>query len=99
MSYDKMMKRTNSHRHDRDYQPMLFSMSGTNIESLASISRRCAESFNVRVRQHLNEDFVQISKEFDTEDEAVIYCQDNDLDNKYKQVRIYNDKGLHVSGW
>lgn len=99
MSYEKMMKRTNGHRHDRDFQPMLFSMSGENIESLASISRRLAESYNVRVRQLADEEFTQVSSELATEDDAVKYCRDNDLDNKYKWVRIYNDKGQHVSGW
>lgn len=63
MSYRKMMKRTNGHRHD------------------------------------INDEFVQISKEFPTEDDAVQYCRDNDLDNKYKWVRIYTDKGLQISGW
>ena len=60
--------------------------------------KRTAESCNVRVRNDINEDFIQISKEFQTEDEAIQYCIDNDLDNKYKWIRIYSDKGLHISG-
>jgi hypothetical protein len=99
MSYEKMMRRTNSHHHDRDYQPMLFAMDGHHIESASSIAERTAESYNVRVRNDTNEEFVQISKEFNTEDEAIQYCIDNDLDNKYKWVRIYTDKGMHLSGW
>ena len=74
-------------------------MQGEHIESLNSIAERTAKSFNVRVRNDISEDFIQISKEFPTEDDAVQYCIDNDLDNKYKWVRIYTDKGLHISGW
>lgn len=99
MSYEKMMRRSSGHRHDKDYQPIIMSLSGTNIESLASMSRRTANTYNVRVRNNINEEFVQISREFSTEDEAVQYCIDEDLDNKYVWVRIYNDKGLRVSGW
>lgn len=99
MSYEKMMKRTNGHNHDKDYQPMLFAMEGEHIESLKSIAERTAKSFNIRVRNDISEDFIQISKEYPTEDDAVQYCIDNDLDNKYKWVRIYTDKGLHISGW
>lgn len=99
MSYEKMMKRTNGHKHDKDCQPILFAMQGEHIKSLASIAERTAESCNVRVRNDINEDFIQISKEFQTEDEAIQYCIDNDLDNKYKWIRIYSDKGLRISGW
>lgn len=101
MSYKKMMKRTNGHHHDKDYQPVLAMpmREGERIESLASMAERTAETFNVRVRNNINEKFVQISEEFSTEDDAVQYCRDNDLDNKYKWVRIYTDKGLHISGW
>ncbi len=38
MSYEKMLKRTNGHNHDKDYQPMLFAMEGEHIESLNSIA-------------------------------------------------------------
>lgn len=94
-----MMKRTNGHRHDRDYQPVLMSLSGEHIESLSSIAQRTASTYNVRVRDRADEDFVQISEEFLTEDAAVTYCKENDLDNKNVWVRIYSDKGLHISGW
>ena len=67
MSYEKMLKRTNGHNHDKDYQPMLFAMEGEHIESLNSIAERTAKSFNVRVRNDISEDFIQISKEFPTE--------------------------------
>lgn len=99
MSYNKMMRRTNGHRHDNDLQPMLFAMEGKNIESGASLAERTAESFNIRVRNSINEKFVQIADGFSTEDDAIQYCIDNDLDSKYCWVRIYSDKGLHVSGW
>lgn len=69
------------------------------IESGISIAQRTAKSFNVRVRNDINDKFVQISEEFPTEDDAVQYCRDNNLDNKYKWVRIYTDKGLKISGW
>lgn len=101
MSYDKMMRRTKGHRHDKDYQP-IFGMpfkENEHVESYASIAERTAESFHVRVRNSINEKFVKISEDFSTEDDAVQYCIDNDLDNKYSWVRIYTDKGLHVSGW
>ena len=55
MSYRKMMKRTNGHRYDRDYQPILFAMSGEHIESEFSIAQRTAKSFNVRVRNDIND--------------------------------------------
>ena len=99
MSYEKVMKRTNGHRHDNDCQPILFAMDGKNIESMTSLAERTALLFNVRVRNSTNEDFIQISEDFLSEDEAVQYCRDNDLENKYKWVRIYTDKGLHISGW
>lgn len=99
MSYEKMMRRTNGHRHDKDYQPIIASLSGEHIESLKSRADRTAESYHVRVRNTINEEFVKISKDFETEDDAVQYCIENELDNKYKWVRIYTDKGLHLSGW
>ena len=37
MSYEKMMKRTNGHNHDKDYQPMLFAMEGEHIERCLSL--------------------------------------------------------------
>jgi len=40
MSYDKMMKRTNGHHHDKDYQPMLFAMNESHIESKNSLQKR-----------------------------------------------------------
>lgn len=99
MSYEKMMKRTKGHHHDKDYQPMLFSMNGNHIESRKSIAERTADTFHVRVRNHSHEEFVRISHDFLTEDDAVQYCMDNDLDRQYGWVRIYTDKGIHLSGW
>lgn len=100
MSYEKMMRRTNGHRHDKDYQPILTAFSQEhNVESLKSMAERTAESYHVRVRNTINDEFLKISDDFETEDDAVQYCIDNDLDNKYKWVRIYTDKGLHLSGW
>ena len=101
MSYDKMMKRTNGHRHDKDYQPV-FGMSfeeNEHVESHVSIAERTAESYHVRVRNSVNEEFIKMSEDFPNEDDAVQYCIDNDLDNKFSRVRIYTDKGLHLSGW
>lgn len=101
MSYNKMMKRANGHRHDKDYQPVLGMPLRENehVESCVSIAKRTAESFLIRVRSSINEKFRKVSDDFQTEDDAVQYCMDNNLDNKYLWVRIYTDKGLHVSGW
>lgn len=101
MSYDKMMKRVKGHRHDKDYQP-IFGMhfeENEHVESHTSIAERTAESYHIRVRNSVNEKFIKISEDFPTEDDAIQYCIDNDLDNKYLWVRIYTDKGLHLSGW
>lgn len=101
MSYNKMMERAKGHRHDKDYQPVLVVPFKENehVESLASIAERTAKSYHVRVRNSVNEKFIKISEDFPTEDDAVQYCTDNDLDNKYLWVRIYTDKGLYLSGW
>lgn len=53
----------------------------------------------MRVRNHIHEEFIQISSDFPTEDDAVQYSRDNDLDSQYGWVRIYTDKGMHLSGW
>lgn len=101
MSYNKMMKRVNGHRHDRDYQPILAMpfKNGEHVESYYSVAERTAESYHVRVRSSINEEFVKISDDFSTEDEAIEYCREKDLDNIYPWVRIYSDKGMHISGW
>jgi hypothetical protein len=101
MSYAKAMKHINSHRKDRYYQPVLGMPFKENerVESYKSIADRTATGFNVRVRNNINEDFTQITDEFKTEDEAIIYCIKNDLDNKYNWVRIYSTEGMKISGW
>jgi hypothetical protein len=72
---------------------------GEHIKSYHAIAEEAATGFNIRVRNNKNDKFEQITNEFKTEDEAVIYCIDNDLDNKYLQVRIYSTEGMHISGW
>ena len=101
MSYNKMMKRLNGHRHDKDFQPILSMPFKENehVESYHSIAERTAESYHVRVRNDIDEEFKIISNDFKTENEAVDFCRENDLDNIYTWVRIYTDKGMHVSGW
>lgn len=101
MSYNKMMKRADGHRHDKDFQPIFAMLFKENeyVESYYSIAKRTADGFHVRVRNNINEEFKVVSKNFDTEDDAVDFCRENDLDNKYAWVRIYSDKGMHVRGW
>jgi len=104
MSYAKAMKHSNNHRNDRFRQPILGMpfddlKEGQHIESGFSIASRTATGYNVRVRDSRDEDFEQVSKEFNTEDDAVIFLRENDLDNKHLQVRIYSTEGMHVSGW
>lgn len=104
MSYSKAMKHCNNHRKDRYTQPILGMpfkglKENEHIESYYSVAKRTATGFNVRVRNTINEKFTQITQEYKTEDEAVQYCIDNNLDNKYKWVRIYSTEGMHISGW
>lgn len=100
MSYDKMMKRQKSHRHDNDLQPIILSIpTDKDTESGVTLAERTANTFNVRVRDSINDDFVKVSDEFLTEDDAVQYIIDNNLEDKHKWVRIYTDAGLHLSGW
>lgn len=99
MSYEKMMRRENGHRHDHDIQPILFSMDGKNIESEANIANRTMKSCHVEVRNSINDRFIRVSGDFDTEDEAIQFCEDNDLYSQFAWIRIYTDKGLRLSGW
>lgn len=104
MSYKKAMKHSNNHRKDRFCQPILGMpfeglKESEHIESYQSIALRTATGYNVRLRNDKNDYFKQVSEEFKTEDEAVQFCIDNDLDNKYLQVRVYSTEGMHVSGW
>jgi hypothetical protein len=104
MSYNKAMKHANNHRNDKFYQPILGMpfdglKEGEHVESYASVANRTATGFNVRVRDDRYSEFKQISEDFKTEDEAVDFCKNNDLDNKYAWVRIYSTEGMHISGW
>lgn len=104
MSYEKVMKHNKNHRKDKFFQPVLGMpfeglKEGEHIESYYSVAMRTATGFNVRVRDDINEEFKQITEDFITENDAVRYCIDNDLDNKYKWVRIYSTEGMHISGW
>lgn len=101
MSYLKAMKQCNNHRKDKFTQPILGMpfKEGEHIESGHSIAERTATGFNVQLRDDINNDFRQVSEEFETEDEAVLFCRDNDLDNKHLQVRIYSTEGMCISGW
>jgi len=104
MSYEKAMKHVNNHRKDKYYQS-IFGMpfeglkEGEHIKSYHSVAVRTATGYNVRVRNNRFEEFIQITSEYKTEDKAIDFCIDNDLDNKYSQVRIYSTEGMHISGW
>jgi len=102
MSYEKAMKHSNNPRKSKFYQPVLGMpfKEGERVESRHSMAIRIATSFNVRVSEiYIGSEFKQVSQEFNTEDEAVDYIRENDLELKHKHVRIYNNEGMHVSGW
>jgi hypothetical protein len=101
LSYEKAMKRTNGHRHDKDYQP-IFGMpfkEGEKVESYASVAERTATGYNVRVYDKDKREYIQVSEEFNTEDEAVEFI--NSKLSKYDQLgsRIYSTEGMKISGW
>lgn len=96
MSYEKAMKHVNSHKKDRFYQP-IFGMpfkEGEQVESYASIANRTAESYHVRAK--INDDWVQVSEDFKTEDNAI--DESRELDQVYGYTRIYSDKGFRIAG-
>ena len=102
MSYEKAMKHSSNPRKSKFYQPVLGMpfKEGERVESRHSMAIRTATSFNVRVSDvYIGSEFKQVSQEFKTEDEAVDYIRENDLESKHKHVRIYNNEGMHVSGW
>jgi hypothetical protein len=103
MSYNKAMKHSNNHRKDKFCQPILgipFDglKEGEHIESYHSIAQRTATGYNVRVYNKELREYIQISEELQTEDEAVNFI--NTL-SEYDQLgsRIYSTEGMHISGW
>lgn len=104
MSYTKAMKHINGHRKDRFFQP-IFGMpfnglkEGEHIESYSSMAKRTATGYNVRVSDNIHDEFIQITEEFKTENEAVIYIDDNKLHDIYKLVRVYSTEGMKICGW
>lgn len=98
MSYEKAMKRNN--RRNKAFQPILGMpfeglKEGEHIESYASTAKRTAESFHVRAK--INNEWIQISDNYITEDEATE--KSFELDVIYNNTRIYSDKGFKISGW
>ena len=61
MSYEKMMKRTNGHRHDNDCQPILFAMQGEHIEIEAE--RYC--NTNVGIQNYLDGSYEECDMNYD----------------------------------
>jgi len=104
MSYAKAMKHSSNPRKNKCYQPVLGMpfeglKEGEHIESYHSRAIRIATSYNVRVSETYKGEFEQISEEFKTEDDAIDYIRENDIEENYKYVRIYNNEGMYVSGW
>ena len=105
MSYAKAMKHSSNPRKNKCYQPVLGMpfeglKEGEHIESYHSRAIRIATSYNIRVSDvYKGTEFKQISQEFKTEDEAIDFIRENDLESKHKYIRIYNNQDMHVSGW
>lgn len=103
MSYIKAMKHINGHRKDIFTQP-IFGMDfsdlkeGEHIESYHHLAARTATGYNVRVYDKEKREYIQVSDEFITEDEAVRFI---DTLSEYDRLgsRIYSTEGMHVSGW
>lgn len=103
MSYAKAMKHSNNHRKDRYTQPVLgmpFNdlKEGEHIESYHSFAKRTATGYNVQVYDKEKREYIQVSEEFNTEDEAVHFIKTL---SEYDQLgsRIYSTEGMHISGW
>ena len=77
MSYTKAMKHSQNHKKDRFYQP-IFGMDFSNlkenehIESYHSMAVRTATGYNVRVYDKELREYIQVSKDFNTEDKQLI---------------------------
>lgn len=103
MSYSKAMKHANSHKKDKNYQPILGMpfdglKEGEHLESYHHFAKRTATGYNVRVYNKESREYIQVSEEFITEDEAVNFI---DTLSDYDKLgsRIYSTEGLHISGW
>lgn len=100
MSYEKVMKHSLSHRKDKFYQPILGMpfKECEHVESYHSVALRTATGYNVRVYDKEKREYVQVSGEFVTEDQAVDFV---DTLPEYVQLgaRIYSTEGMHISGW
>lgn len=103
MSYAKAMKHANNHKKDKFKQPIL-GMSFNDlkecehIESFHSFAKRTATGYNVRVYDKEKREYIQVSDEFNTENEAIYFL---DTLTPYDKLgsRIYSTEGLHISGW
>ena len=100
MSYKKAMKHSHHHRKDKFYQPILGMPFKENehVESYHSVALRTATGYNVRLYDKEKREYIQVSEEFFTEDEAVSYI-DTLSDNEKLMSRIYSTEGMHISGW
>jgi hypothetical protein len=103
MSYTKAMKHSNNHRKDKYFQPILGMTfeglkEGEHIESYLSMAHRTSTGYNVRVYDKEKREYIQVSDEFKTEDEAVDFIKTL---SEYDQLgsRIYSTEGMHISGW
>lgn len=103
MSYAKMMKRTQGHRHDKDFQTVFYNAFNgeTNVKGESYYAEEEMEHTNtcyIRVRDKY-EDFIKIPLNFNTQDEAIDYIRNNKLENKYYCGEICTKNGLVLSKW
>jgi hypothetical protein len=99
MSYEKAMKWQKKHPKGTR-QPILMSLSGTKITSMAGLVKAIgSDSYYVAARKTLHDEFIRVSDDFLMEDTAVDYARELENTNPDLHIRIYNNHGLHVSGW
>jgi len=103
MSYAKAIKHSSNHCKDKQRQPVLGMpfeglKEGQHIESYYSVAKRTAESYHVRVEND-NKEFIRVSPDFDTEDDAIDWLRENLNRDDQLFSRIYTQAEMYVSGW
>lgn len=104
MSYEKMMKRTRGHRHDKDFQTIFHNAfeGETNVKSEWCLAKEEMKHTNIcyiRVRNRYDEDFIKIPLSFKTEEEATDYLRKNKLKDKYLHGEICTKSELPLMRW
>lgn len=104
MSYEKMMKREKGHRHDRDFQTIFHNAfeGDNNVKSgiyYAEQAMKNGSTCHIAVQNKFNGNFIRISPNFQTEDEAIEYIKINKLEEKYPFGMICTENKLILSKW